>query len=96
MTRQLTVVSKRGCIGIALRCGGRCERFASAGDPCGFLHPETPAQILHLLCLFACPEPTTDKFTVVMHGQDDRAVEGSSLTVIKELPYGGLARFGTG
>lgn len=41
-------------------------------------------------------EPTTDKFTVVMHGAEDLPVEGNSLAVIKELPYEGLTRFGTG
>lgn len=41
-------------------------------------------------------EPTTDKFTVVIHGEEDRPVEGNSLAVIKELPYEGLTRFGTG
>ncbi|CAM9643491.1 unnamed protein product, partial [Discosporangium mesarthrocarpum] len=42
------------------------------------------------------PEPTTDKFTVVMHGEDNRALAGNSLAVIKELPYVGLTQFGTG
>ncbi|CAM9413453.1 unnamed protein product [Pylaiella littoralis] len=42
------------------------------------------------------PEPTTDKFTVVIHGKEDRPVEGNSLALIKELPYEGLTRFGTG
>ncbi|CAM9540622.1 unnamed protein product [Hapterophycus canaliculatus] len=42
------------------------------------------------------PEPTTDKFTVVIHGEEDRPVEGTSLALIKELPYEGLTRFGTG
>ncbi|CAN0058104.1 unnamed protein product, partial [Laminaria digitata] len=42
------------------------------------------------------PEPTSDKFTVVIHGEEDRPVEGNSLAVIKELPYEGLTRFGTG
>eukprot|EP00903_Cladosiphon_okamuranus_P017082 g15741.t1 len=42
------------------------------------------------------PEPTTDKFTVVIHGEEDRPVEGNSLALIKELPYQGLTRFGTG
>lgn len=41
-------------------------------------------------------EPTTDKFTVVIHGEEDRPVEGNSLALIKELPYEGLTRFGTG
>lgn len=41
-------------------------------------------------------EPTTDKFTVVIHGQEDRPVEGNSLAVVKELPYEGLSRFGPG
>ena len=41
-------------------------------------------------------EPTSDKFTVVIHGEEDRPVEGNSLAVIKELPYEGLTRFGTG
>jgi hypothetical protein len=32
------------------------------------------------------PEPTTDRFTVVMHGYEDRQVPGNTLTVSPELP----------
>ena len=46
-------------------------------------------------CLFST-EPTTDKFTLVLHGAEDGTVEGTSLSVIKELPYEGLKRFGPG
>ena len=42
------------------------------------------------------PEPTTDRFTVVMHGYEDRQIPGNTLTVSPELPYETLHHFGTG
>eukprot|EP00955_Chlamydomonas_euryale_P016171 172709-Chlamydomonas_euryale.AAC.1 len=42
------------------------------------------------------PEPTTDRFVVVYHGMDERRVPGNTLAVQKDLPYQGLAGFGTG
>lgn len=40
------------------------------------------------------PEPTTDKFIAVVHGQEDKVIKGNSLTVVPELPFGGLSGFG--
>lgn len=40
------------------------------------------------------PEPTTDKFTVIMHGRDNRTLPGNTLALKKDLPYRGLERFG--
>ena len=42
------------------------------------------------------PEPTTDRFTVVMHGYEDRQIPGNTLTVQPDLPYQSLHQFGTG
>ncbi|KAG5175680.1 P-loop containing nucleoside triphosphate hydrolase protein [Tribonema minus] len=42
------------------------------------------------------PEPTTDSFTVLVHGDEDRSVAGNSFTRITSLPYSGLLQFGTG
>mmetsp|Transcript_3874 Transcript_3874/g.6054 ORF Transcript_3874/g.6054 Transcript_3874/m.6054 type:complete len:599 (-) Transcript_3874:244-2040(-) len=41
------------------------------------------------------PEPTTDKFTVLLDGPDDRIIPGQSLTVKSNLPYRGLEQFGS-
>mmetsp|Transcript_12724 Transcript_12724/g.16721 ORF Transcript_12724/g.16721 Transcript_12724/m.16721 type:complete len:573 (+) Transcript_12724:285-2003(+) len=40
------------------------------------------------------PEPTTDRFMAILHGDEDRIVKGNSLTVVKELPFAGLNKFG--
>jgi hypothetical protein len=42
------------------------------------------------------PEPTTDRFTVVTHGYEDRQIPGNTLTVSPDLPYQSLHHFGTG
>lgn len=42
------------------------------------------------------PEPTTDRFTVVMHGYEDRQIPGNTLTVSPDLPFQSLHHFGTG
>eukprot|EP00798_Chlamydomonas_sp_ICE-L_P032141 gene32141-16666_t len=42
------------------------------------------------------PEPTTDRFTVVYHGGEERRVPGNTLAVQPDLPYQGLAGFGSG
>lgn len=42
------------------------------------------------------PEPTTDRFVVVYHGLEERRIPGNTLAVQKDLPYQGLAGFGTG
>ena len=40
------------------------------------------------------PEPTTDRFTALMHGSEDRTVPGNSLAVMADMPFKGLERFG--
>jgi EH domain-containing protein 1 len=42
------------------------------------------------------PEPTTDRFVVVMHGLEERRVPGNTLAVQPDRPYQGLSMFGTG
>lgn len=41
------------------------------------------------------PEPTTDRFVVVLDGPDERTIPGNALAVSATLPYRGLERFGT-
>mmetsp|Transcript_8400 Transcript_8400/g.7524 ORF Transcript_8400/g.7524 Transcript_8400/m.7524 type:complete len:548 (+) Transcript_8400:33-1676(+) len=40
------------------------------------------------------PEPTTDKFTAVFDGPDERIIPGNALAVSRDMPYRGLERFG--
>jgi hypothetical protein len=40
------------------------------------------------------PEPTTDRFTALMDGPEDRVIFGNSLAVMADMPYKGLERFG--
>mmetsp|Transcript_45204 Transcript_45204/g.107135 ORF Transcript_45204/g.107135 Transcript_45204/m.107135 type:complete len:522 (+) Transcript_45204:229-1794(+) len=40
------------------------------------------------------PEPTTDRFVAVMHGNDERVVPGHALSMQKDSPFHGLAEFG--
>jgi EH domain-containing protein 1 len=40
------------------------------------------------------PEPTTDRFTVLLNGPDERTIPGNALSVHPELPFRGLERFG--
>lgn len=42
------------------------------------------------------PEPTTDRFVVVMHGPEDRRTPGNTLVVQTDKPFTGLAQFGNG
>jgi EH domain-containing protein 1 len=41
------------------------------------------------------PEPTSDKFTVIMHGRDNRTLPGNTLALKKDMPYKGLEKFGS-
>ncbi|TYZ66254.1 hypothetical protein PybrP1_008964 [[Pythium] brassicae (nom. inval.)] len=41
------------------------------------------------------PEPTTDRFVAVMHGDEERTVPGNAVAVSPDLPFGGLSMFGT-
>lgn len=40
------------------------------------------------------PEPTTDRFTAVMDGPDERVIPGNALAVAHDMPYRGLEKFG--
>uniref|UniRef100_A0A7I4C1C0 Uncharacterized protein n=1 Tax=Physcomitrium patens TaxID=3218 RepID=A0A7I4C1C0_PHYPA len=40
------------------------------------------------------PEPTTDRFVVVMGGADERNVPGNTIVVQADMPFSGLTRFG--
>ena len=42
------------------------------------------------------PEPTTDRFVVVMHGPDERRTPGNTLVVQTDKPFTGLSQFGNG
>eukprot|EP01018_Ginkgo_biloba_P014240 Gb_12846 [translate_table: standard] len=41
------------------------------------------------------PEPTTDRFVVVMSGADERSVPGNTIAVQADKPFSALTRFGT-
>jgi len=41
------------------------------------------------------PEPTTDRFNVVMGGSEDRIIPGNALAVDPAMPFTSLTRFGT-
>jgi len=42
------------------------------------------------------PEPTTDKFIAIFHGNEDQIIPGPALSVDTERPYYDLNRFGNG
>lgn len=41
------------------------------------------------------PEPTTDRFIAVVHGEDRKTIKGNALTGVNELPFSGLSTFGS-
>ncbi|XP_019459132.1 PREDICTED: EH domain-containing protein 1-like isoform X2 [Lupinus angustifolius] len=41
------------------------------------------------------PEPTTDRFVVVMSGPDERSIPGNTIAVQADMPFSGLTTFGT-
>lgn len=41
------------------------------------------------------PEPTTDRFNIVMSGPEDRIIPGNALAVDASMPFTSLQRFGT-
>ncbi|KEH33921.1 EH domain-containing protein 1 [Medicago truncatula] len=41
------------------------------------------------------PEPTTDRFVVVMSGPDERSIPGNTVAVQADMPFGGLTNFGS-
>lgn len=40
------------------------------------------------------PEPTTDRFVVVMSGPDERSIPGNTVAVQADMPFNGLTSFG--
>lgn len=40
------------------------------------------------------PEPTTDRFTVLINGPEERTIPGNALSVHPDMPFRGLERFG--
>lgn len=40
------------------------------------------------------PQPSTDKFMAVVHGEQERLIHGNAATCLPQLPYQGLAVFG--
>ncbi|XP_024631358.1 EH domain-containing protein 2 isoform X2 [Medicago truncatula] len=40
------------------------------------------------------PEPTTDRFVVVMSGPDERSIPGNTIAVNADMPFNGLTTFG--
>ncbi|KAL2322715.1 hypothetical protein Fmac_027094 [Flemingia macrophylla] len=41
------------------------------------------------------PEPTTDRFVVVMSGPDERSIPGNTVAVQADMPFSGLTTFGS-
>lgn len=41
------------------------------------------------------PEPTTDRFVVVMSGTDERSIPGNTVAVQADMPFNGLTTFGS-
>jgi EH domain-containing protein 1 len=41
------------------------------------------------------PEPTTDRFIAVVHGEETKVIKGNALTGVTDLPFSGLSVFGT-
>ncbi|KAK7316795.1 hypothetical protein RJT34_00518 [Clitoria ternatea] len=41
------------------------------------------------------PEPTTDRFVVIMSGPDERSIPGNTVAVQADMPFSGLTTFGT-
>merc|ERR1712139_194239 len=40
------------------------------------------------------PQPSTDKFMAIVHGPDEKLIQGSAAVCLPQLPYRGLATFG--
>ena len=41
------------------------------------------------------PQPSTDKFMAVVHGDEEKVINGDAATCLPTLPYSGLSRFGS-
>ncbi|CAH8328824.1 unnamed protein product [Eruca vesicaria subsp. sativa] len=50
---------------------------------------------LSILSSHIGPEPTTDRFVVVMSGPDERSIPGNTVAVQADMPFSGLTTFGT-
>ena len=42
------------------------------------------------------PEPTTDRFVAIVHGDEEKIIKGNALTGVSDLPFAGLSTFGSG
>merc|ERR1719161_902218 len=40
------------------------------------------------------PQPSTDKFMAIVHGDEEKVIKGDAATCLPQLPYQGLSRFG--
>lgn len=40
------------------------------------------------------PQPSTDKFVAIVHGEQETVINGNAATCLPQLPYQGLTRFG--
>jgi hypothetical protein len=40
------------------------------------------------------PQPSTDKFMAVVHGKEERLINGNAAACLPQLPYQGLSTFG--
>mmetsp|Transcript_48634 Transcript_48634/g.137491 ORF Transcript_48634/g.137491 Transcript_48634/m.137491 type:complete len:458 (+) Transcript_48634:50-1423(+) len=40
------------------------------------------------------PQPSTDKFMAVVHGHEEKSIQGNAATCLPQMPYQGLATFG--
>ncbi|KAI9187235.1 hypothetical protein LWI28_025832 [Acer negundo] len=71
------------------------EEFYANDDDCYFWF-----FVMHLLIssdtgAHIGPEPTTDRFVVVMSGPDERSIPGNTVAVQADMPFSGLTTFGT-
>lgn len=41
------------------------------------------------------PEPTTDRFIAIVHGEEEKTIKGNALTGVNSLPFSGLSTFGS-
>lgn len=41
------------------------------------------------------PQPSTDRFMAIVHGEDERVINGDAATCVADLPYAGLQQFGS-
>jgi EH domain-containing protein 1 len=42
------------------------------------------------------PQPSTDKFMAIVHGDEEQLINGNAATCLPQLPYQGLSSFGSG